>query len=161
MYDQLKNTPFLKMALSLVDCAWQDLIEGMNASYVPFVPSRFDEISHIAFMNRQFPPLFEQALADPTITAWVAYNDLLAFVALNYLENKGIRVPADISVIGFDDTVEAFGNGLTSYYFNTPGTVRGMLDHLINYHDSRQKCASGSTELPGYVMSRITVRSLI
>ncbi|WP_045855636.1 LacI family DNA-binding transcriptional regulator [Teredinibacter purpureus] len=36
-------------------------------------------------------------------TAVVAYNDLMAVGAMNALQNAGIRVPEDVSVVGFDD----------------------------------------------------------
>jgi LacI family transcriptional regulator len=39
----------------------------------------------------------------PEITALFAGNDKMAIGALNFLHRRGIRVPAEISVIGFDD----------------------------------------------------------
>jgi DNA-binding LacI/PurR family transcriptional regulator len=40
-------------------------------------------------------------------TALVAYDDLTALGALRALKNKGLRVPEDCSVIGFDDVAQA------------------------------------------------------
>jgi LacI family transcriptional regulator len=40
-------------------------------------------------------------------TAIVAYNDLMALGALHAIRNQGLRVPEDISVIGFDDIAMA------------------------------------------------------
>lgn len=37
------------------------------------------------------------------VTAIVAYNDLVAFGVINELRSKGITVPTDLSVVGFDD----------------------------------------------------------
>ncbi|MEV6419211.1 LacI family DNA-binding transcriptional regulator [Streptomyces sp. NPDC051662] len=43
------------------------------------------------------------ALSDPDATAIVAYNDLVALGALAALEERGVTVPTDMSVIGCDD----------------------------------------------------------
>ena len=37
------------------------------------------------------------------ITAIVAANDLMAIGSVNYLNFKGLRIPSDISIVGFDD----------------------------------------------------------
>jgi LacI family transcriptional regulator len=41
--------------------------------------------------------------ANPTLTAMVCVNDLMAVGALRELRESGLRVPADISVTGFDN----------------------------------------------------------
>jgi DNA-binding LacI/PurR family transcriptional regulator len=42
-----------------------------------------------------------------TFTALMAYDDMTALGALRALKNKGLRVPEDCSVIGFDDVAQA------------------------------------------------------
>jgi DNA-binding LacI/PurR family transcriptional regulator len=44
---------------------------------------------------------------DKSFTALVAYDDLTALGALRALRNKGVRVPEDCSLIGFDDVAQA------------------------------------------------------
>ncbi|HEY0009645.1 MAG TPA: LacI family DNA-binding transcriptional regulator, partial [Tepidisphaeraceae bacterium] len=41
--------------------------------------------------------------ADPEITALFAGNDKMAIGAMHHLIQQGVRVPADVSVVGFDD----------------------------------------------------------
>jgi LacI family transcriptional regulator len=57
-------------------------------------------------------PVMQQLLADHLrFTAVVAFNDMSAIGAIRALQDFGLRVPADVSVIGFDDiTAAAFNN---------------------------------------------------
>jgi DNA-binding LacI/PurR family transcriptional regulator len=49
----------------------------------------------------------EQILADPAVTAVFAASDQLALGLLHSLSDRGIDVPDDLSVIGFDDQPDA------------------------------------------------------
>src|SRR5262249_31711005 len=44
---------------------------------------------------------------DERPTAIFAFNDQLAIGAMRAAEERGMRVPEDLSVVGFDDTAEA------------------------------------------------------
>jgi len=57
-------------------------------------------------------PVMQKLLADhQRFTAVVAFNDMSAIGAIRALQDFGLRVPADVSVIGFDDiNAAAFNN---------------------------------------------------
>lgn len=63
--------------------------------------------------------------------AWAVVADGFAVDCVDYLRGKGVRVPEDISVIGFDDTHEAFLHGLTSYNFNGQALMHAMVGHVL------------------------------
>ena len=56
-----------------------------------------------------FVPTLEQGVAAADVglasgaSAFVAFNDLLAIGALQRLERRGVDVPGEISVVGYDD----------------------------------------------------------
>jgi LacI family transcriptional regulator len=82
-------------------------------------------------MSDYLAPMFEQALCRSGATAWVAANDRTALSALDFLHARGIAVPQQISVIGFDDFPEAFEHNLTTVNFNMPSLVHHVLDFII------------------------------
>jgi DNA-binding LacI/PurR family transcriptional regulator len=53
-------------------------------------------------------PLVREFLAaHPDLTALLAMADILAFAALEAARTRGLRVPQDLSIVGFDDVAEA------------------------------------------------------
>jgi hypothetical protein len=76
-------------------------------------------------------PLLDSALADRDVTALVGDNDWTALACMHYLREKGVRVPGDLSVVGFDNSPDAFAQELTSYDFGGAAMVRAMLSHVL------------------------------
>ncbi|MDD5673437.1 MAG: GntR family transcriptional regulator [Chitinivibrionales bacterium] len=102
-------------------------------------------------------PPFERALADPTITAWVCANDLIAFFAADFLKANGKPCPADISLVGFDDLFRSFQSDLTSYNFNIPLLVHRLIQYLLSPSADALFQKQGPIEIPGHIMQRSSV----
>jgi len=71
------------------------------------------------------------ALAHTEITAWVGSNTMAALIAYDFLNTRGRRVPQDISLVGFDDTLAAAARRLTTYSFNPESAVQLAARHLL------------------------------
>jgi DNA-binding LacI/PurR family transcriptional regulator len=81
---------------------------GANWESVPVV-ERFDH--SIASGQSAAAQLLD---ANPEVTALMCTSDILALGAMNEAKRRGLRVPQDLSVTGFDGIVEAERVGLTT-----------------------------------------------
>jgi DNA-binding LacI/PurR family transcriptional regulator len=100
-------------------------------------------------------PLFEQALsARPGATAWVGANDTVALAAARFLRLAGRRVPGDVAVVGFDNTVEALREGVASYDFNLPALASALLDHVLGWRARAGRDRGPVVEIPGVLVER-------
>jgi LacI family transcriptional regulator len=94
-------------------------------------------------------------LAEVDFTALVAANDLVALGAILALEERGVAVPRDVSVVGFDDLPEAafFRPPLTTLRqdFRRQGEV--AMSHLL------QRIGVLEGELPPHTMPLLVARS--
>ncbi|MDD5673354.1 MAG: GntR family transcriptional regulator [Chitinivibrionales bacterium] len=119
-------------------------------STLDLIPAR-EKFRHLCL------PLFEAALADPSITAWVCANDQMAFYAVDFLAARRKRVPADISLVGFDDLFRAFQNNLTSYNFNVPMLVHRIFQYFLNPSAAALFTKQEAVEIAGHIMQRQSV----
>jgi DNA-binding LacI/PurR family transcriptional regulator/DNA-binding transcriptional regulator YhcF (GntR family) len=120
----------------------------------------------ILHLNRQrtriaLLPLLRQALRGPAVTALVACNDTVGIAALAFLRRQGIAVPVELSVVGFDDSLESYEAKLTSYNFNTQAAARSLLNHVLRRRLSRQTTGAMSTEIEGFVNVRASARWVV
>lgn len=87
---------------------------------LPVVKERVDRIYDLRGLWENalaMGPAFDEALGDRGITAWVCINDELALVAKAFLENRGVRVGREISLIAFDNAPASHSAGIASYDF--------------------------------------------
>jgi DNA-binding LacI/PurR family transcriptional regulator/DNA-binding transcriptional regulator YhcF (GntR family) len=122
--------------------------------FVTKITERLDQTLQQAFMQReterQLYPFFERALADHEITAWVTANDFVACMAQEFLLHKKVRIPREISIISFDDSIEATIHQITSYDFNVSACISAMLSHILDLRSSTRTLV----EMDGWIVSR-------
>ncbi|MBD3242398.1 MAG: GntR family transcriptional regulator [Chitinivibrionales bacterium] len=110
------------------------------------------QLSHIAQRHEQ---LMRDAIGSRGITAWVIANDLFAIYALRFLEQQGIEVPRELSVAGFDDTMQAFTSGLTSYNPDRRAGVQAALSFVLGSQQIGSAGGQGRVvQILGYVTPR-------
>lgn len=136
---------------SRIEGIYADVMQKHSSWYLP----RFNRLVFEPFeLPSLMLPCFEQALADPSITVWIGVNDVFALMALSFLSKAGVRVPEDISVVGFDDSSEAFAHNLASYNFNMPALVHSALDFLFRYNPRNREPHEPLVEIEGEIMVR-------
>ena len=99
-------------------------------------------------------PLFTKAISDPSITAWVMANDFAATIAIDFLKERNVRIPEEISIISFDNTIDAMEYQLTSYDFNNSGIITMMLRFILASHTIRPGRKGGCVEVDGTLVVR-------
>ncbi|MCP2164184.1 LacI family DNA-binding transcriptional regulator [Goodfellowiella coeruleoviolacea] len=112
-----------------------------------------------------FPPRFDGGIqgADlalaAEVTAIVAYNDLMAFGTLSRLRSRGVRVPTDVSVVGFDDLVFSATSAppLTTVAMPTEAAGRAAVHLLLaRLAESGAGAPATAQRLDTYLIVRFT-----
>jgi LacI family transcriptional regulator len=98
-------------------------------------------------------PLCRKVAADRSITALVGANDAIALGCLDFLRSEKVVVPHDLSVVGFDDSMQALVNHLTSYNFNATACIQAMIRDILSPR-SRSAGKQRVVELDGFVTAR-------
>jgi DNA-binding LacI/PurR family transcriptional regulator/DNA-binding transcriptional regulator YhcF (GntR family) len=139
------------------DAASGPIWAGMRARILPalMAQARFELLDHWfeEEIEAAMQPSFRTALAEPGVTAWIGANDATALAALRFLRREGLRVPIEVSVAGFDDTVASFEEGLTTYNFGIAGFPQAMLRFLL---EPGRFPRAGAEEIDGVVIHRRT-----
>ena len=83
-------------------------------------------------------------------TAVVAHNDLIAIGAMKTFVLAGLRIPGDISVIGFDDIAAAsyVQPSLTTIACRKSQMGRAAIEMLLSLLNSSENVLPGTTKLP-------------
>jgi DNA-binding LacI/PurR family transcriptional regulator len=110
---------------------------------------RFIQIASATAHGQHSSALFAEAIAKTDCTAWVCPDDNTAIHALPFLKKWGKKVPTDISLVAFDNSLPARELHLSSFDFNMAGMVQQA---LMMIRDPREFKKS----LPAYVKSTAT-----
>ena len=100
----------------------------------------------------------EYALPSPLPSAIVCNCDLTAVKLIHQLQREGISVPDDVSVVGFDDYMEAASpiTNLTTYAVDLDGMARQAAEMIVNrLTDNSQPV--GRTVVSGKIIYRDSV----
>jgi DNA-binding LacI/PurR family transcriptional regulator len=137
--------------------ATADHIGWLSADRLPasIMAAADEEPNRKLRLEETLPAGIDGLLANRDITAWVAANDAVGIACLRLLAERGIRVPARISVASFDDSFFALVNDLTSYNFNTPAVVQAMIQFIVNPSWPPVRRRTGeAVEVDGFVNER-------
>ncbi len=122
-----RDIAFLKGAVVSSDAAerWKAICEVAKEMNIRIHPELVVQIDSTDSTPRLGYPFAKQLLErKKPFTALLAYNDISAIGAIWAFNEAGLRVPEDVSVVGFDD--------IPSAAFNSPGltTVRQPLQRM-------------------------------
>jgi DNA-binding LacI/PurR family transcriptional regulator len=78
----------------------------------------------------------------------------MALLARDHFAKKGMRIPRDMSVVGFDDSKAATDNDLTSYSFAFPEIARKILAYLLSPRQRQQQQEGNAVECEGLLIER-------
>ncbi len=97
--DQWGDSPTTGREQAFITAAWDAALQGASIRYADRRSS--DRLANAAQAAQA--ALSERLTQDPDFTAIVGYNDVVAIGAMQALQQAGLQVPQDVSVVGFDD----------------------------------------------------------
>jgi DNA-binding LacI/PurR family transcriptional regulator len=90
---------------------WQSLVTAAHQIGIPIKPELIVQLDRDISSPELGYPVMQQLLSrGQQFTAVVSFNDMSAIGAMRALQDSGIQVPGDVSVIGFDDIQAAAFN---------------------------------------------------
>ena len=105
-------------------------LEGWSLSPVHFLWEPF-KAKAMENLVEALRPRLEQAVSGGA-TAWICASDLVAGLCRRWLARRGVSVPEEVSVCGFDDTAMAMREDTTSYRFDSASMARSMVRSILS-----------------------------
>jgi DNA-binding LacI/PurR family transcriptional regulator/DNA-binding transcriptional regulator YhcF (GntR family) len=109
---------------------------------------------HQVKMAARVDPILAAAVLEPGLTACVGANDRMALLARDHFSKRGMRIPRDMSVIGFDDSKGATDNDLSSYSFTFSEIARKILAYVLSPRQRVQMQEGNVVECEGLLIER-------
>jgi DNA-binding LacI/PurR family transcriptional regulator len=110
---------------------WRCIVQVAREVGIPITPELTVQLDRDVSSPELGYPVIQHLLSNrERFTALVAFNDMSAIGAIRALQDSGMQVPADVSVIGFDDIKAA--------EFNNPRltTIRQPLANMGMRHNA-------------------------
>jgi DNA-binding LacI/PurR family transcriptional regulator len=101
-------------------------------------------------------PFFERILNTSRASAWVCSDHRTTLCALDFLKQNKKNVPAQLSVVGFDNFRDSLAYGVSVYDFNMNGMVHQALHLLVD--PKAWNSMPAISEVDGYVVERRTTK---
>jgi len=130
-----------------------------------YFPSRFSRMEYVMPSYKMaglletaeaLHPAFEAALKDKRITAWVGANDMVAILAMHFLQSHGIDIPGDLSLAGFDNDPISMLFRLTTYDFQYE-RIGYRAAHFLAYPSFQMHTKNKTMDMKGILLPRATV----
>jgi len=116
---------------------------------------------HASFTYEGGVEATERLLAQPvSIDAIFCSNDLAAIGCMDTLRERGLRIPADVMIAGFDDIPEASwkGNDLTTFGQSEVSMVDASLAILAEVNEAGQKFNGTVVTIPVRLIERYSTK---
>jgi DNA-binding transcriptional regulator YhcF (GntR family) len=109
--------------------------------------------------KKKMAPLFEKALKIKEITAWVGTGYVETIAAEEFLIERGVNIPNEISLVGFVDEERTMESGITAFNF-MEGKGAYLAAHCILGDFPVKKNRKGYVEYDGQIMVRKSVKTI-
>ena len=103
---------------------YQGCAKALAQHHIPFLPQKQYEEAHFS-MSEGYYAMERLLQKMPELTGVIAMSDVMAIGAIRAIRDKGLRVPEDISVVGFD------GLDLSMYMTPRLTTIRQYKEGIV------------------------------
>jgi DNA-binding LacI/PurR family transcriptional regulator/DNA-binding transcriptional regulator YhcF (GntR family) len=111
----------------------------------------------------RFARMLDEAVVNERNSAWVVSDDSVALdYLLPFLRARKLRPGEDISIAGFDNTMESLAQNLASFDFDEAGSVPVLMSLLLDPAHRRYLPINDAhvVSVPGFVVARRSVQGM-